>query len=111
MPLPFEQFRFCSLRPWRRGLITTTGLTLILFVAVQLWNAGWAEWAFVATFFAVWALTSIMWSNDDYIEESGGILAGIMDQNFHQLHERLTEIEHELGKWDDTMKEDSHRVA
>ena len=109
LPPPLEPFRPRSLRPWRRGLITTTALTVILFGAAQLWSEGWAEWAFVAAFLAVWALTSLLWSNDEYIEESNGMLAGIMDQNFDSLQERLKKIEQELGHGEGSIKEDSYR--
>jgi len=104
-------FRLCALRPWRRGFMTTTGVTLILFIAIQLWNTGWADFAFISAFLAVWALTSILWSNDEYIEESNGMLAGIMDQNFDHLHQRLKRIENELQLRGTPKQEDTHRAA
>jgi hypothetical protein len=100
-----------SLRPWRRGLIATTGLTLLLFGAIQLWNSGWAEWAFVVSFVTIWLLVSVLWSNDDYIEESTVVLADIMDQNFEALHERLKKIEQEIHKDPNPRNEKPHRAA
>ena len=88
--------RFNLQKPWRNGLIATTGLSLFLFVAAQLWSSGLAEWAFVLAFMAFWFLISALWSNDDYIEESNVMLAGIVDQNFDKMHERLKKLEQEL---------------
>ena len=85
-------------RPWRNGLIVTTGLSLSLFAATELWNVGAAEWAFVLAFIAVWLLLSLLWSNDDYIEESNVVLADIVDQNFEAMHERLQKLENEMGQ-------------
>ena len=84
--------------PWRNGLIVTTGLSLFSVLASILWNAGHAEWAFVLAFLAVWLLISLFWSNDEFNEESGSILARIVDHNFDQMHERLEYLERELDE-------------
>ena len=81
---------------WQNGLLATSALAAIFFAASLLWQQGHAQWAFVLAFTAVWALISISWSNVDYAEESGTILARIVDHNFGQLHERLEEMEKEL---------------
>ena len=83
-------------RPWRNGLIATTGLSLFTVIATLLWRSGHAEWAFVLIFVAIWLLISVIWSNDDFNEESGTILAHIVDRNFSQMHERLEHLEQEL---------------
>jgi hypothetical protein len=82
--------------PWQSGLLTTSGLAAVIFSASLLWQAGHAQWAFVLTFTAVWALISISWSNVDFAERSGTILARIVDHNFGQMHERLIELEQEV---------------
>jgi len=82
--------------PWRNGLIVTTGLSLFTLLASLLWSAGHAEWAFVLAFVAVWLLISLFWSNDEFNEESGSILARIVDDNFDQMHQRLEQLEQEL---------------
>ena len=83
-------------RPWRNGLIATTGLSLFTVIASLLWRSSHAEWAFVLIFVAIWVLISVIWSNDDFNEESGSILAHIVDRNFSQMNERLERMEREL---------------
>ena len=84
--------------PWRNGLVVTTGLSLFTVLASLLWSAGHAEWAFVLAFLTVWLLISLFWSNDEFNEESGSILARIVDHNFDQMHERLEQLEQELDQ-------------
>jgi hypothetical protein len=88
---------FSSRRPWRSALIATTGLCLFAVVATMLWNSGYPEWAFVSAFMAIWILIALIWSNDDHNEESGLILARIVDHNFEALYERVQELELALG--------------
>jgi hypothetical protein len=83
-------------RPWRNGLIATTGLSLFTVIASLLWRSGLPEWAFLLIFVAIWLLISVIWSNDDFNEESSTILARIVDENFSQMHERLEQLEKEL---------------
>ena len=73
-------------RPWRNGLILTTGLSLLVFGAGELWHSGLPEWAFVLSFITTWCLISLFWSNDRYIEGSNKVLAGIVDYNFEKLN-------------------------
>ena len=84
-------------QPWRDALIATTGLSVFILASSLLWKSGYQEWAFVLAFVAIWLLISISWSNIDFTEESGSILAGIVDHNFHQLHERIEQLEQELA--------------
>lgn len=79
--------------PWRNGLIATTGLSLFAFFASILWSAGHADWAFVVVFIGLWLLISLVWSSDHFNEESSTVLAGIMDHNFEQMHERIEQLE------------------
>ena len=83
-------------RPWRCGLVATTGLAAFLFVAARLWSEGLAEWAFVLAFVAIWILLSMLWSNDEYIEESNKVLAEIVDHNFDRMAERIQKLEQEV---------------
>lgn len=85
-----------KVNPWQNGLLATSALAAIFFASSLLWQQGYAQWAFVLAFSAIWALISISWSNVDYAEESGTILAGIVDNNFNQVHERLVQLEKEL---------------
>lgn len=57
---------------------------------------GLQEWAFLLIFLAVWALISVSWSNVEFTEESGHILADIVDQNFERMSERIKLLEQEL---------------
>jgi hypothetical protein len=98
-------------RPWRNGLIVTTGLSLFTVLASFLWGAGYAEWAFVLAFFTVWLLISLFWSNDEFNEESGSILARIVDHNFDQMHKRLNQLEQELEKIKENRLEGDRRDA
>lgn len=97
--------------PWRNGLIVTTGLSLFTVLATILWNAGHAEWAFVLAFLVIWLLISLFWSNDEFNEKSGSILARIVDHNFDQMHERLEQLEQELDALRNKNREDERRPA
>lgn len=85
-------------QPWRDALIATTGLSVFAVAASLLWEAGHPEWAFALMFLAIWLLISVSWSNIDFTEESGSILARIVDKNFAQLHERVEQLERELSE-------------
>ncbi len=87
---------FNSIHPWRNGLLATTGLSLFAVIASLLWVAGHAQWAFLLAFLAIWFLISLSWCNDRFIEQSGSILARIVDHNFRQVHERMESLEQEL---------------
>ena len=82
--------------PWQNGLLATSALAAVLFSSTLLWQQGHPEWAFLLAFSATWALISISWSNVEYTEKSGNILARIVDHNFDQVHERLEQLEKEL---------------
>lgn len=85
-------------QPWRDALIATTGLAVFILAATLLWNSGHQEWAFALSFLGVWLLISISWSNIDFTEQSGSILARIMDSNFEQMHKRIEQLEEELSR-------------
>jgi hypothetical protein len=80
---------FNGKQPWRDALIATTGLSVFVLAATLLWKSGHPEWAFALSFLSVWVLISISWSNIDFTEQSGTILAQIMDRNFDQMHGRV----------------------
>ena len=84
-------------QPWRDALIATTGLSVFILASTLLWNSGHPEWAFALAFVAIWLLISISWSNIDFTEESGSILARIVDHNFHQMNERIEQLEQDLA--------------
>lgn len=84
--------------PWQSALLATCGLSAIFVATNALWQAGYPQWGFLLAFCAVWALISISWSNVDYTEESGLILADIVDHNLKHLHDRIHELEHEIGQ-------------
>lgn len=84
--------------PWKKGLLATSAMAATLFAASLLWQNGHPEWSFVLAFSAVWVLISISWSNVDYTEESGSLLASIVDHNFNQMHDRLEYLENELER-------------
>ena len=86
------------LQTWQSALLATSGLAALLFASAQLWQLGYPQWAFVLAFTATWALITISWSNVEYTENSGSILARIMDHNFNQLHDRVEELEKELER-------------
>lgn len=80
-------------RPWRDALIATTGFSATMFVASLLWSSGNPQWAFTIAFVAVWLLLSISWSNIDFTEKSGSILADVMDHNFDHIDQRVEQLE------------------
>lgn len=84
-------------QPWRDALIATTGLSVFILASTLLWSSGHPEWAFALAFVAIWLLISISWSNIDFTEESGSILARIVDHNFHQMNERIEQLEQDLA--------------
>ena len=84
-------------QPWRDALVATTGLSVFVLASSMLWNSGHQEWAFALTFVAIWLLLFISWSNIDFAEESGSILASIVDHNFDQMSERIDQLEQALA--------------
>ena len=84
-------------QPWRDALIVTTGFSVFILASSVLWSSGHQEWAFALAFFATWLLISISWSIIDFTEESGSILARIVDHNFHQMGERIEQLEQDLA--------------
>jgi len=97
--------------PWRNGLIAATGLSLFAFFASILWSAGHADWAFVVAFIGLWLLISLIWSSDYFNEESSTLLAGIMDHNFEQMHERLSQLEQVLERSESEPQSDTKKAA
>ena len=93
---------------WRDALIATTGLSVFIIASTLLWNSGHPEWAFILAFVAIWLLISISWSNIDFTEESGSILARIVDHNFHQMNERIEQLEQDLAAVRDSAPANEH---
>jgi len=89
---------FLRRRPWRDALIATTGISAIMFVASLLWNSGNPQWAFIIAFVGVWLLLSISWSNIDFTEKSGTILADVMDHNFDHIDQRVEQLEKTIAE-------------
>lgn len=82
--------------PWQSALLATSGLAAIFVVTSSLWQAGYPQWGFLLVFGAIWALISISWSNVEYTEASGSLLADIVDHNFAHMHDRIQQLEQEL---------------
>lgn len=82
--------------PWQRSLLATCALSAAFVAASLLWQSGNPEWAFVVAFASVWVTLSLAWSDVDYTEESGVLLAQIVDHNFDRLHDRLQELEQQI---------------
>jgi 4-hydroxybenzoate polyprenyltransferase len=82
--------------PWQRSLLVTCALSAAFVAASLLWQSGYPQWAFVVAFLTTWITLSVAWSDVDYTEESGMVLAQIVDHNFDRLHERLEELERQL---------------
>ena len=99
-----------KISPWQSGLLATSALSAVIFAASLLWQAQHQEWAFLLAFSAVWFLISVSWSNVDYTDKTGAILARIVDSNFNHVHERIETLEAELEELR-REKEDSFRKA
>lgn len=84
------------LGPWRRSLLATCALSAAVVAASLLWQSGSPQWAFVLVFATVWVTLSLAWSDVDYSDQSGVVLARIVDHNFDRVHERLEELERQL---------------
>jgi hypothetical protein len=82
--------------PWQRSLLATSALSAAFVGASLLWQGGHPEWAFLLAFATVWVTLSISWSDLHFTEQSGVMLAQIVDHNFEHLHDRLAELEREL---------------
>jgi hypothetical protein len=98
-------------QPWRDALVATTGLSVFVLASSMLWNSGHQEWAFALTFVAIWLLLFISWSNIDFAEESGSILASIVDHNFDQMSERIDQLEQALATANDLARNLSSEAA
>jgi hypothetical protein len=83
--------------PWHDGLIIATGLNAVVFAATLLWQAGFAEWGFVLLFGTSWLLISLFLLNDGFNEESGVMLARLLDHTVDQLLERIDQLEQALA--------------
>lgn len=79
--------------PWRTGLVISTLLSGLVFCASMVWQAGYAQWAFALVFGAVWLLISLLLVNDEFNENSGLILASVLDENVDHLLERIHQLE------------------
>jgi len=88
--------RFKIKYPWRSGLIISTVLSTLVFCATLLWQAGYAQWAFLLLFAAMWLMISLFLINDEFNEESGLILANMLDDNVDHLLERIHQLEQKL---------------
>jgi hypothetical protein len=86
-----------GVRPWQNALLATTGLAVFFVLSSLLWRSGHAEWAFLLLFLAIWVLLAVSWSNVSFAEESGSILASIVDRNFEDMDERIAHMERELA--------------
>ncbi|MBT8051715.1 MAG: hypothetical protein HKO85_10645 [Xanthomonadales bacterium] len=87
-----------GLRAWRESLLATAGLAAAIFAATLLWQFGHPQWAFALSFAAAWALIAAVLSSVQFTEQSGLILAHIVDSNFEDLHERVVALEAALEK-------------
>jgi hypothetical protein len=83
--------------PWRSGLIIATTLCALFFLASLLWQAGYPHWGFVLLFGSLWLLTGLILSNDGFNEESGLILASVLDENVDFLLDRIETLETTLA--------------
>jgi len=88
--------KFNTRRPWQAGLIAATALSLVSLFAWRLHQSGQAEWSFALLFGSVWCLIGAFWANDGFIEESGLMLAEVMDQNVEFLQDQVQRLELEL---------------
>jgi len=90
-----------GLRAWQESLLATAGLAVAIFAATLLWQLGHPQWAFALFFAAVWALIAAVLSSVRFAEQSGLVLAHIVDSNFDDLHERIIALEAALEKTPD----------
>lgn len=84
------------LRAWKSGLLATSALAAALFAASLLWQQGHPQWAFLLAFTGTWALVSLILSVVDFTEQSGLVLARILDDNVDDLLARIGELEQEI---------------
>ena len=85
--------------PWQRSLLATCALSAAFVASSLLWQAGQPQWGFLLAFATVWITLSVSWSDLHFTEQSGVLLAQIVDDNFHRLHERLEQLERELEEY------------
>jgi len=82
--------------PWRSGLVISTVLSVLIFIATLLWQNGHPEWAFVLLFGSLWLVVSLLLINDEFNVQSGLILADVLDDNVDHLLNRIHQLEHKF---------------
>ena len=90
--------RHGRLRAWKSGLLATSALAAALVAASLLWQQGHPQWAFLLAFTGAWALVSLILSIVDFTEQSGLVLARILDDNVDDLLARIGELEQEIER-------------
>jgi len=97
--------------PWKRSLLTTSALSAAFFAGSLLWQAGHPEWAFLLAFLVVWVTLSLFWGDLRFTEDSGLLLAQVVDYNFSGLTERLDDLEKRVAELREPREKTRRRVS
>jgi len=91
--------------PWSGSLLWSTLLSGLAVAGSMLWHAGFLQWAFVLFFAALWLFFTICLANDRFNEQSGLILARLLDENVEHLLDRIRELEETVASLSDTQSQ------
>jgi hypothetical protein len=64
---------------------------------ILFWQAGYPQWAFLVLFAVLWLFAGVCLANDRFNEESGLILARVLDENMDQVQERIHRLQEQLA--------------
>ncbi|MGH8034565.1 MAG: hypothetical protein ACREO9_05015 [Lysobacterales bacterium] len=83
--------------PWSGSLLWSTVLSALVFAGSMVWHAGFPQWAFLLFFGALWVFLTLCLANDRFNEQSGLILARVLDENVDHLLDRIGQLERTLA--------------
>ena len=89
--------KFWIQHPWKGGLVLATLLSALTVLASLFWQAGYPQWAFLVLFAVLWLFAGVCLANDRFNEESGLILARVLDENMDQVQERIHRLQEQLA--------------
>jgi hypothetical protein len=84
--------------PWSGGLLWSTLLSGLAVAGSMLWHAGFLQWAFMLFFATLWVFLTVCLANDRFNEQSGLILARLLDENVGHLLDRIRELEETVAR-------------
>lgn len=88
-------------------MLWSTLVSLMAVTGSQLWQAGYQQWAFLLFFATLWVFFTVCLANDRFNEQSGVILARVIDENVDDLLERIRQLEDSVAMIQEAQSEDA----